>query len=159
MATAGAPQCTNDYFVLVERVIQMAIDLMEVQAAKASNTSLFVSCAHSGEKCESSERGFQIGRNELRLNPIFKPLSFLTLKVPLSGGRQPDADVPSTQSKFSENLFRIDESAGRRVSFRLAERLIQCRSVGFIEPIARIHWKDLYFNPVYQCLGTVRNAG
>lgn len=89
MATTGAPQCANDYFVLVERVIQMAIDLMEVKAAKASNTSLFVRCAHSGEICESSEGGFQIGRNELRLNPIFKPPGFLTLKAPLSGGRQP----------------------------------------------------------------------
>ena len=49
---ASAPQGSDDHFVFVKRVVEMAIDLGEIPAAEARDRRLGVGCANAGKKCQ-----------------------------------------------------------------------------------------------------------
>src|SRR5437773_6720212 len=52
--------------------------------------------------------------------------------------------------ELPENLLRVDEPTGSDVSVRLAQRLVKCRTVGLVQPVAGVQRQELYFRSVRQ---------
>ena len=52
--------------------------------------------------------------------------------------------------ELPENLLRVDEPTGSDVSVRLVQSLVECRTVGLIEPVARVQRQQLDFRSIRQ---------
>ena len=52
--------------------------------------------------------------------------------------------------ELPEDLVSVDEPACSDISLRLAQSLVECRTVGFIEPVPGVKRQQLYFRSVWQ---------
>lgn len=63
--------------------------------------------------------------------------------------------MESTRAKFLEDLVGIDESPLGYINIRVAEGLMESRTIGVVEPIARIERQQLRLGAVGQFCGLV----
>ena len=86
----GAPERADDDTVFVERVVEVACDFGNVNAAKAWYTGLRVGGPSARQECQYPERLFKLGYEDFPMDPIFEPPLFLTLDVSTCRGREFD---------------------------------------------------------------------
>lgn len=106
----GTPERADDDVVFVERVVDVARDFGNVDAAKAGYTSLRVGGASAGQKCQNAERLFKFGYEDFRMDPIFEPPVFLALDVSTGRCREPD---PARRQRERSSL-RISSASTSR---------------------------------------------
>lgn len=66
----GAPEGSDDYFVFVEGVVEMAGHLSQVQASESLDTRGRVGRPSSGEQHQSSQGVIELGGEDLPVDPI-----------------------------------------------------------------------------------------
>jgi len=61
----------------------------------------------------------------------------------------------STGSELTKDHVRVDESADLHILRRVFQRLVECGTVGFIEPVSRIERQQLDFSAFGQFSGLI----
>ena len=61
----------------------------------------------------------------------------------------------STGSELTKDHVRVDESADLHILRRVFQRLMECGTVGFIEPVSRIERQQLDFSAFGQFSGLI----
>jgi len=75
------PQCADDDLLLIKRVVDMAGDFAKVDASKADNIGVRVRCTSSRENAEDLQCLFELGREDLCVDSVLDPPSFLAPDV------------------------------------------------------------------------------
>lgn len=96
--------------VVVNRVVEVARDLGDVEAAKARYASLRVECAGPGQQREDSERLLKLSNEDFLMIPVLEPPLLLTLDVTACRGGE--SDPPRGQRERSS--LRISSASTSR---------------------------------------------
>ena len=106
----GAPEGSDDYFVFVEGVVEMAGHLSQVQASESLDTRGRVGCPSSGEQRQCSQGVIELGGEDLPVVPMLQPPVLLATDV--APPRRREEDTPRRQRDLSS--LRISVASARR---------------------------------------------
>ena len=110
VSSTSAPECADDNFVLVKRVVQMAGGLTKVDAAKTSNSSLSVGRSGARQPGQDPEDFFKLRDEHVDVDSVFEPPLFLLSDVLSCRPRK--SDLAGTQRDRSS--LRISWASTRR---------------------------------------------
>jgi hypothetical protein len=99
MLPASAPECATNHLRLVEGVVQVTRDFLDVEAPEPKDCGTRLRRTGTGKDGEHPEGIFELGEEDVLMNPVFKPPVSFPARVTLSGGSE--ADSPGAQRNGS----------------------------------------------------------
>lgn len=132
MAAASAPKGTHDDLLVVERVVDVAGDLGEINPTQARNVCIEIWSTGARENRQSRHGAFEFVGEDVRMVAVLKPPALFAPNV-LSAciGRA----AASTRSERLQYFGCIDEATRSNVSAGLPEGLVQSGAVDLIHPV------------------------
>jgi hypothetical protein len=110
MSAACSPNCTNDDLVLIKRIVEMAGQLAEVEPSQSGYACFTVRCSRAWKPRQDTERLFDLGSEEIALEPVLQPPALLAVHVPPSGRGEANASWLQVERRS----FRISAASTRR---------------------------------------------
>ena len=107
--SASTPERPDDHVLFVERVIKVAGNFWNVDAANVRDAGLRIQGPGTGQPCQDPKGFFKLGDEHVGVDSVFQPPLFLASNVPACRGRK--SDPPGIQRDLSS--LRIS-SCGRR---------------------------------------------
>ena len=86
----GSPEGTDDDFVLIERVVDVASDLPKIHAPQAGDHGVRVRRPRAREHCQDLESLFEFSGEDVGVISVLKPPGFLAPDVFLGSTRKSD---------------------------------------------------------------------
>jgi len=106
----SAPQRPNNYFRLVEGVVEMTSDLRDVQPTEARDSAGQVGCAGAREEREDPKSLLELGGKDSRVDPVLNPPRLLAMDVPAGCCGEPD----SARSQRERSSLRTTSASTSR---------------------------------------------
>ena len=135
--SASAPKGPDDHFLFVKRVIEMAGNFPNVDAAKARDTSLSVGRPDARQPSQNPEGFFKLDDKHVGVDSVFEPPLFLASDVPACrlresdwAGIQRDRSSLRISSASTKRPAATSASDSRRASWSAARSASSSQSPG-----------------------------
>ena len=86
----STPESAYDDLVVIECVVEVTRDFRNVYAAEARDAGLRIQRSNTGQECQDPQRVFELGYEQICVNPVLQPPLFLALDVPSGRGGEFD---------------------------------------------------------------------